>query len=265
MARMRGDRWFYYPTREDYGDPAELGISYEAVFFESEGRKLHGWFFAATTTTPKGTVIHCHGNGGNITGHFDYISWMPAHGWNVLCFDYQGFGRSEGRPSRPGTIVDAHAAIDYVKSRADVDETRLVLSGQSLGGAVSTVVAAERDDLRGVAIEGAFSSYRGAAYYVCKRSWLLWGGAWPISRLLIAPGYDAIDYVARIAPTPAFFITGTDDRICDYRQTLELNEAAGQPKSLWVIDDGPHTGALTETNGEGQQKLDAFFTQCVKA
>ena len=263
MARTRGDHWFYYPTRDKYGDPAELGLLPESVFFDSDGRSLHGWYFRTMMAPARGTVIHCHGNGGNITGHFEFISWMPARGWNVLCFDYRGFGHSEGRPSRPGTIADTHAAIDYARARDDVDKSRLVLFGQSLGGAVGIVVAAERNDLRGVAIEGAFASYRGAAYYVCKQSWLLWGVARPASRLLIAPGFDPIDYVARIAPTPMFFITGTADDICDYRQTLQLHEAAGEPKCLWVIDGDPHTGALTETAGQGQQKLHEFFTRCV--
>ncbi len=262
MPRLTGDRWFYYPSRREYGHPEDFGLRPESVFFESEGHGLHGWFFPAATP-PKGTVIHCHGNAGNITGHFEYVVWLPARGWNVLCFDYRGFGRSEGRPSRPGTVADAHAAIDYTRSRSDVDVSRIVLFGQSLGGAIGIVVAAQRDDLRGVAVEGAFSAYRREAHFICRRSWLLWGVAPLVSRLLIAPGYDPIDHVAETAPTPTFFITGTADRICDYRQTLDLHEAAGDPKSLWVIEDGSHTGALNETDGEGPDRLDEFFTRCV--
>ncbi|MFQ5590480.1 MAG: alpha/beta hydrolase [Phycisphaerae bacterium] len=272
MERLHGDRWFYHPSRQVYAHPADFDLAYESVFFDAKDAalggnaaegKLHGWFFPAKIQ-PKGTVIHCHGNAGNITSHFQFVAWMPAYGWNVFCFDYRGFGRSPGCPSRPGTIDDARAAIHYVASRDDVDAARLVLFGQSLGGAVGIVAAADRGDLRGVAVEGAFCDYRREAAYVCKRSLILWGVASPVSRLLIQPGYDPIDYVGKIAPTPTFFVTGTADGICDPAHTLELHEAAGDPKSLWVIGGGRHTSAIIETDGEGPRRFDAFFSACVE-
>jgi pimeloyl-ACP methyl ester carboxylesterase len=264
MSRLRGDRWFYRPTDLIYAHPEDFELTYEPVLFTSAGRQLHGWFFPAGADA-KGTIVHCHGNAGNITGHFQYVAWMPASGWNVLCFDYRGFGQSEGSSSRPGTIADAHAAIDYVQSREDLEGTRVMLFGQSLGGAIAVVTAADRKDLCGVAVEGAFSDYRLEASFICRKSLLWWFGASIAGRLLIAPGCDPIDYVARIAPTPTFFITGTADSTCDYRQTLDLHRAACAPKSLWVINDGAHTTALTETDGEGQRRLDAFFNDCLRS
>ena len=259
---MKGDRWFFYPTRKEYAHPDEFALSFDSVRFESEGNLLHGWYFPAQGRA-KGTVVHCHGNAGNITGHFQYITGMPDRGWNVLCFDYRGFGQSKGTPSRPGVIADAHAAVDYLLTRSDVDPTRVALFGQSLGGAVGVVVASQRHDLCGVAIEGAFSSYRGAARYACKKTWVLWGAALWLPQLLIEAGNDPIDYVDDISPTPAFFVTGTHDRVCDPKQLIELYEAACEPKSIWVIEGGGHVGALTETDGEGLNRLDGFLTECI--
>ena len=82
--------------------------------------------------------------------------------------------------------------------------------------------------------------------------------------MLVAPGFDPIDFVDQITPTPTFFITGTADRICDPRQTRELHAAAGEPKSLWTIDGGGHVGALTDPDINGQDKLDEFFSHCVE-
>jgi|GEM_PF-502083 len=259
MTRLKGDRWFYHPTQKAYADPAEFKLTYESVYFDSERHRILGWYFPACGEA-KGTVLHCHGNGGNITGHFKYVGWMPKRGWNVLCFDYRGFGRSEDVPSRPGCIADTHAALDYLLSRDDIDSQRIMLFGQSLGGAVAVVAAGQRDEFCGVAIEGAFSSYRGAVHYVGKKTWYLWAFANWLPPLLVKPGLDAIDSVARIAPTPTFFITGTNDGVCDPQQLVDLYEAAGEPKSLWMIEDGEHTGALTDTNGEGLDRLDRFFT-----
>ena len=152
-----GDRLFYYPTSVVYGRPESHGLTYESVCFESgDGTALHGWFFPSDGPT-RGTIVHCHGNAGNITGHFEAVRWLPACGWNVLCFDYRGYGRSAGAPSRSGTIEDARAALRYALSRSDVDPRCVVMLGQSLGGSIGIVVAAECDTLRGLAVEGAFS------------------------------------------------------------------------------------------------------------
>ncbi len=256
------DRLFYHPTSAVHGHPEDFELEYESVEFTSDGNLLHGWFFPAKNAA-KGTVVHCHGNAANITGHFKYVSWMPSHNWNVLCFDYQGYGLSTGKPSRQGTIDDTHAAIDYVLKRRDVDTGKIALFGQSLGGAVAIVVAAARNDLKGVAVEGAFASYQQEAVYASKNNLLLWGAASLFGSTLISPGLDPIDYVAAIAPTPTFFISGTADTICDPQQTINLHTTAGEPKSLWVIESGSHTGALTETNGEGIRRLDHFLSQCV--
>ncbi len=132
MTQLKGDRWFFYPTQTEYAHPDEFGLPFESVHFESEGNLLHGWYFPSEGRA-KGTIVHCHGNAGNVTGHFKFVTSMPKRGWNVFCFDYRGFGRSRGTPTRPGAVADTHAAVDYLITRRDVDPTRIALFGQSLG------------------------------------------------------------------------------------------------------------------------------------
>lgn len=275
----RGDRFFHHPTRTIYDRPEEHRLAYESVFFDpspaDDSARLHGWFFpagggdrgitdpasrgaalrtarAAVRPAARGTVVHCHGNAGNITGHYRFVAWLPKRGWNVLCFDYRGFGRSQGRASREGTLADAHAAIDYVKTRDDVDPSRIVLFGQSLGGVVGIVAAAQRHDLAGLAVEGAFAGYQQEAFFICRRTWWLWGVAGLVSRFLVAPGHDAMAHVDRIGPIPKLFICGTADQIVDYRQTVALHEKAQDPKELWVLDGTGHTEALIDDQPDPQ-------------
>lgn len=255
------DRLFYYPTRSVYGKPETYGLAYESVFFDStDGACLHGWFFPASGQA-RGTVVHCHGNGGNITGHFEHVRWLPAEGWNVLCFDYRGYGSSTGRPTREGTIEDGKAAVAYVESRADVDPKRIVVFGQSLGGAVGIVVTAQCPTVRGIAVEGAFSQYRAEAAFIAKQNILMRSVAGVLTRMLISEGLDPIDWVGRIAPRPSLFVCGTDDSIVDYRQTIALHAAAGEPKQLHVIDGGGHTGSVSEQ--DGRKRFAGFFENCV--
>jgi len=259
----RGDRFFHYPTRTIYDRPEEHGIACEDVFFESDGgQRLHGWFLPATGRA-RGTLIHCHGNAGNITGHYRFVAWLPARGWNVFCFDYRGFGRSAGRPTREGDVADVHAAIDCMQRREGVDADRLVLFGQSLGGTVALAVAAEREDLAALAVEGAFASYRDEARFVCRRTWWLWGVAGVVSRVFVATGHDAIDRVHRVGSIPKLFVCGARDGTVDHRQTIALHEAAGPPKALWVLPEGGHMDALVDNEPEpgqdGVGKRDRFL------
>lgn len=256
-----GDGFFYYPTRSVYGRPETYGLSYESVFFAgADGAKLHGWFFPSSEQA-RGTVIHCHGNGGNITGHFEHVKWLPGCGWNVFCFDYRGYGMSSGRVTRAGTIEDGKAAVAYVQARGDVDPERIVLLGQSLGGAVGIVVTAQCPSVRGIAVEGAFSRYRAEAVFAARQNILTRGFAGLLSKMLISDGFEPIDSVGRIAPRPALFVCGTADRVVDYRQTVALYEAAGEPKSLHIIDGGGHTDAMLDA--QGQNRFAEFFERCV--
>ncbi len=271
----RGDRFFFHPTATVYDRPQEHGLRFESVTFASrDGTSLHGWFFPAVGDA-RGTIVHSHGNAGNITGHYRFVAWLPERGFNVFCFDYRGFGRSAGLPTREGAVLDIHAALDHVRDRPDVAADRIVLFGQSLGGTLALVAAARRDDLAGVAVEGAFATFRSEARHVCRRTWWLWGVAGLVPRILIAPGCDPIEVVEGLGAMAKLFICGTADRIVDYRETVALCDRAADPKELWILEGGGHTGALIDDEpdleagpnppGPAANKRDGFHRFCIQA
>ncbi|HSW47192.1 MAG TPA: alpha/beta hydrolase [Phycisphaerae bacterium] len=257
------DGLFYHPTRREYDKPERLRLRYESVRFATrDGLELHGWFFPANGPAA-GTVLHLHGNAGNVTAHFHQIGWLPACGWNVLCFDYRGYGQSQGRITRAGSIADAHVALDYLLHRPGVDPRRIVAFGQSLGGAVGIVLTAERPELRGLAADGAFDSYRGIATWHIRRNPLLFIVAWWVP-LLMGDGHDPIDCVARVSPRPLLILHGTADRIVDPRMARRLYDAAREPKELWLVDGSDHYEALEEMGEVNRPRLEAFFRRCVE-
>jgi len=260
-----GDTLFYHPNTTLYEAPGEYGLDYESVSFRADdGPLLHGWFFPATGR-PAGTVLHLHGNAGNVTGHFPFIAWLPAAGWNVLCFDYRGYGQSEGKVTRPGTIADANAALDYLLTRPDVNTNGIVAFGQSLGGAVGIVLTAQRKEIRGLAADGAFDHYRQVAAWTVRQNPILFAIGWWVPRFLIGDGYDPIDYVARIAPRPLFIMHGTADTIVPVEAAQRLHNAAGHPKELWLVDGADHYQAINDTPEETHPRLLSFFERCVGA
>ena len=110
----------------------------------------------------KGTVVFSHGNAGSMGHHLGFIMWLAEAGYNVLMYDYRGFGKSGGEVDRRGMINDVKAAFAYAGKRPDVDASRLVSYGHSLGGAKSVTALGESPvkGLRAVVIDGAFASYQ---------------------------------------------------------------------------------------------------------
>jgi hypothetical protein len=256
---IRGcDGLFYYPSQREWYKPADLGLTAEDVYFPTrDGLTLHGWFVRASGAA-KGTVIHFHGNAENLTNHIALSAWLPPSGYNLFIFDYRGYGRSQGRVTREGTVIDGHAAVDAVLRRPEVDSRRLFAYGQSLGGAVATVVAAERPEIRALVADSTFSSYRRIASYHAGRTLFSEALGGVAAKLLFSGGHDPIDCVARIAPRPILVIAAENDDICPPHLSRELFEAAGEPKQFWLSKDTGHGAAILD-NHEGMRRVLEFF------
>ncbi len=157
-------RWFeyrnvYQPTVTRWVEPGDLGRPCEEVWFAArDGVRLNGWFFPAAPRSPRGhlAVLHCHGNGGNISHRTEVAEALLQTGVNVLLFDYRGYGRSPGRPSEDGTYLDAQAACAWLRERGFAPGN-LIAFGESLGGGVATELA-RREPLGGLVLQSTFTN-----------------------------------------------------------------------------------------------------------
>lgn len=253
------DRVFYYPDRRKRTTPAEAGLAFEDVSLRAaDGTALHAWLLPSRTAESRGTVLHLHGNAANITGHWPFIGWLPAAGYHVLALDYRGYGRSEGTPTREGTLLDAEAALDYLRDRPEVDPRRIFIFGQSIGGAIASVLAARRNgQLAGVIIDSAFTSYREIARYHILRNPMMLLMAWwfPFG---VDHTYDPIEQITAINPTPILIMHGKADRIIPWQMSKRLYNTATGPKELWLIEDMDHLEAWELIPEEAGSRFVAF-------
>lgn len=101
-------------------------------------------------------VIFAHGNAGNISHRQSfYQTWLHL-GFNVLAFDYRGYGASEGRPSESGTYEDLRSVLDWALKNGFPQE-RILLLGKSLGGGVASEVAGDGNSA-GLILHSTFTS-----------------------------------------------------------------------------------------------------------
>ncbi len=253
------DGCFYYPDQVVYVTPAELRLRCENVTFPtSDGLMLHGWFLPAVGE-PRGLVVHFHGNAANISNHLPLVHWLPAAGYHVLMFDYRGYGQSPGRPTRAGTVLDGQAAVDYALSRPEVRDLPLFVYGQSLGGAVAIVVAADRPEIRAVVAETTFGSYRGIAARHARKIFQFDWLSRLVASMCISSGYDPIDVVQRISPRPLLVITAGNDQICFPELGRELYAAASEPKTFWEAPGAEHLDIISACQAQLVEQITDFF------
>ena len=105
-----------------------------------------------------------HGNAGNI-GHRIPIARMldEALGCNVLMMEYRGYGLSTGTPDEVGLTIDAQTGLDYIRQRTELRDTKILVYGQSLGGAVAINLVAKNQkhgDIAGLILENTFTSIK---------------------------------------------------------------------------------------------------------
>jgi uncharacterized protein len=126
----------------------------ESIRFFSDRHLLDGELWHPPSSTCSAVVIPCSGYLGLKGLHpARFARALVPRGYACFCFDYRGFGFSEGQPGRifPGEQVeDIRAAIDYLCSRHDIDGAPLVLLGWGLGGAL--VIAEAANDSRVAAV-----------------------------------------------------------------------------------------------------------------
>jgi fermentation-respiration switch protein FrsA (DUF1100 family) len=257
------ERFFFYPDSLQYASPAQFGLVAEDVWMTAaDGSKLHAWFLPARGTA-KGTVLHLHGNAANVSNHLPLVAWLPPRGFNVLTLDYRGFGRSQGTPSLDGVVDDAAVALAHLRLREDVDATRLIVVGQSLGGATALrLLARDSAGVRLAVIDSAFASYRQIAREAASTAGILA----PLAPLVITafpgPEKDPVTALARIT-VPLIFVHGTRDAVIAHDHSAQLHAAAREPKQLWTVEDAQHV-AVFGNPGPWRERLLAALEDAVR-
>jgi fermentation-respiration switch protein FrsA (DUF1100 family) len=236
----------YHPYKDIPETPKNLGIPFEEIDFKTaDGQTLNGWF--APAKDARITVLYFHGNAGNISHRLHKVKFFHEMGVNFFIFDYRGYGKSTGTPGEKGLYSDAQAAYDYVASRNDVDNNKIVVYGKSLGGPVAADLCVNRK-AAALILEGSFAS-------VVLRAQQLY--PFLPMRLLVVQKYDTMAKVKHLL-IPKLIAHGRQDEVISFHHGEILFGAAAQPKQFLPFEGG-HNDDIFVVSPAYTDALNTFF------
>lgn len=154
-------------ARTSVPKPRQFGMDdYEELHLRTpDGVSLHGYFIRAPRKRPdQFTVLMFHGNAGNIGHRVPIAKVLQEYlGCHVMMLEYRGYGLSTGVPDENGLKIDAQTGLDHLRQRGETANLKVVVYGQSLGGAVAINLVAKNEDkgdIAGLILENTFLSIR---------------------------------------------------------------------------------------------------------
>ncbi|PIA27739.1 hypothetical protein AQUCO_07600119v1 [Aquilegia coerulea] len=223
--------------------PARLRLDYEDVWLtSSDGIRLHAWFIKLLPDCRGPTILFFQENAGNIAHRLEMVRIMLQRlQCNVFMLSYRGYGASDGFPSQHGIIMDAQAALDHLHQRTDIDGSRIVVFGRSLGGAVGAVLTKNNPDkVAALILENTFTSILDMAGVLLPfLKWLIGGssskGPRVLNRFVRSP-WSTIDIVGEVRQ-PILFLSGLqDEMVPPIHMQLLFAKAATRNKNCSFIE-----------------------------
>ncbi|OFZ98697.1 MAG: hypothetical protein A3H35_08085 [Betaproteobacteria bacterium RIFCSPLOWO2_02_FULL_62_17] len=194
-----------------------------------DGVTLHGWFLGSGRAQgSRAPLLVYYG------GNAEEVSWLLGEagrfaGYSLLLVNYRGYGGSGGKPGESVLYADALRIFDYAASRADVDATRMVIMGRSLGSAMAVHVAARRA-ARAVVLVSPYDSM--VALGRRHHPYL------PVS-MLLRHRFEALADAPR-ANAPLLALVASRDSIVPVEHSRRLVGAWGGPSAWRVIEGADH-------------------------
>jgi len=233
------DKLIYFPTVGGVGpSPGE-----EVTLTAADGVRLHAWYLPHPQA--RATILHLHGNAGNLEDRRDLVRDLQALGVNVFAVEWRGYGKSEGKPSEAGLYKDARAAWDWLLTKTTAD--KIVIHGESLGGGPACDLATQVP-CGGLILQSTFTSIPDMA----PRAVPLF------PKFLVRTKYDNLAKVAKI-PCRKLFLHSRADEMIPFDMGEALYAAAAEPKEhAWFDGVGHNEMSVTRAKEYGS-RIAAFL------
>ena len=242
--------WFY---------PAQQKLQNDSLQFYRKNKTIIRPFVIDSAKKP--TIIICDGDAGNMFPNASIAFFYCTKGFNVITFDWRGFGESQHFPMNtdylvyPEFIIDYNAIVDFTKLIETVDPNRIGVYGYSTGAFLSFAIASKRPDIKALVARGIFTDYKSVIPRLQK---LL-----PERKFILPEGMDSYSPRTNWSTfkKPIFLIVGDLDVRTPKENSIEiLDNVKSNVRELWIVDKAGHGGYEAPEVLEG----DLFFIKTIR-
>lgn len=253
-------RLLFYPAKNLANTPDLYQLNHQTLNLPipETSATINGWWIPApknaTSATDAPTLLYLHHNAVNIGANVSQALQFHELGYNVLLFDYRGYGNSSGPfPTESRVYEDAQAAWDYLTQDRQIPPEQIIIYGHSIGGAIATDLATQQPEAAALIVQSSFTSIKDMTkrlgiYWVLPVEWML---KQKFESLAKMPTVDM----------PVLIINGTNDIQIPVSMGEQLFEAAAGPKEMIVIEGGSHDNHMDD---EYLQQLQAFVAEAMQ-
>lgn len=237
----------YFPSHRDPA-PEAVGLAgvERITLATADGERLGLWWSPPGPGRP--VILFLHGNAGEVADRADRLAFYRARGFGAAFLSYRGYGGSTGRPTEAGLVLDAEAALAFLRDKG-VSSDRIALVGESLGTGVA-VQLATRATVGAVVLEAPYT----AAVDIAAQAY-----PWVPVRLLMRDQFRSRSRIARIG-APLLILHGERDQVVPFAHGRALFELAAEPKSFVSLGPVGHEALFAPaTWAAGADFLDRLF------
>jgi fermentation-respiration switch protein FrsA (DUF1100 family) len=217
---FRADSMIFLPQPSSYQDTPEI-----IKLTSGENTKISAVHLL--NPTAKYTILYVHGNAEDLGDIKPVLAKIRNLGFNVVAYDYRGYGTSEGTATENSAYEDIDAAYSYLTQKLKIPPQQIIVFGRSVGGG-SAVDLAARKPVAGLIMESSFVS----AFRV-------------VVPFPILP-FDKFPNLAKInrVKCPILVIHGKSDEIIPFTHSEKLFSAIASPKLYLWVEGATHNDVI---------------------
>jgi abhydrolase domain-containing protein 17 len=239
-AYFFGDRQLFQPQPATYRDTSDI-----LKLAAPNGETISTLYL--THPAAQYTLLYSHGNAQDLGDIRPILRELRTLKFNILAYDYRGYGTSQGKPSETNAYQDIQTAYAFLTEQRQIKGDRIILLGQSIGSGPSVYLATQKP-IAGLIIQSGFVS----AFRIVVPFPLL-----PFDK------FPNRDHLAQVH-APVLIVHGTQDQLIPFWHAQELYKAAAQPKTLLSIQGAGHND-VNEVGGAQYLRAIQTFVQSLSS